>query len=363
MSSILKMFVVYLQKHVTRFVSTLLIGCSLFSSTYAIDLSTVSQVFFFGDSLTDSGFNDNWPFSGGFPPFPALPAGKQPTFTTFGGYTWAQYVAHDIKGFALPIFPANNTTNNAIYASAPILPFVSGTKTGINFAAGGSTTNSTGFVEVWAPSLHQQVTFFLSSLAPGQRLDPNALYFVWEGANDLLKVLANSTPPTQVQLLQTALTAATNIGRDVALLSAFGAKRIVVLSLPNLGVSPLAIHNADPTAQVSLKNISFTFNSMLNTALGHVHKRFKHTKILLIDTYTAIDNLVTVTNAGLPFVIGGQSFQFVNATDPACFPAQSAILCPNGAPTNYVFADLVHPTDQTHRVLSLLVEQQLLNWS
>src|SRR5436190_909586 len=138
--------------------------CCFANVAYAINLSTISQVIFFGDSLTDSGFNDLWPISG----FPPLPAGKQPTFTTYGGFTWS-------------------------------------------------------------------------------------------GANDFLTLITAPTLPTQLQLLMTAQTAAVNIANEVAALSSRGAKRIVVMSLPNLGLAPFVAQLGDPALKAALKTISFTF--------------------------------------------------------------------------------------------------------
>lgn len=323
----------------------------------AMDLRSISQLIFFGDSLTDSGFNDLWPISGA----PPLPAGKQPTWTTYGGYIWSQYLARDIKGFQLPVYPGPNPpdliTNNAIY---PVPTYASGTLTGINYAAGGSTTNSTGFIETWAPSLHQQVAFYLSSIPAGQMLDPNAVYFIWEGANDLLTALTTVPTPSLLELLIVAQTAAINIGNEVALLSSRGAKRIVVMSMPNLGLAPFA--GSDPAQQASLKNLTFTFNSMLNTQLGVVIQQYG-TKILYVDTYTLLENVINATKAGQSYVVAGQSFTFVNYNGEACAGAFSAIGCPSGTPSGYIFADALHPTNEAHRVISLTVETLMQQWA
>lgn len=335
--------------------------CGFPLTAQAISFNQISQLVFFGDSLTDGGFYDIWP---------GLPPGKAPTFTTYGGFTWAQYVAHDIKGYVLP--PPNLITNNFIYNSSnPIPVFVSGTLQGINFAAGGSSTNSFGFPPAlptfYAPSLHQQVNYYLST--QGDRLDPNAVYFIWSGANDILTVLASAPPiPTQLQLLQTANQAAFNIGSEVSRLSARGAKRIVVLSLPNIGYTPLIAGIAAtlhlPHLPADMKTLTFTFNSMLNTQLGKVVAKYG-TKILYVDVYTLLDNVILATQQGQSWQVAGQSFKFVNFTTPAC-SAPSSIACSSAdsaAHFNYLFADTVHPTDMAHRVLSLEVEQRVQNWS
>lgn len=339
-------------------------GAVLPNVAQAFPLYEISQVYFFGDSLTDSGFNNNFTNANGFPT-------KAPTFTTYQGYTWSQYVARDIKGYPLPPptgpFPVSNQvdriTNNTTPLTSSSFGFVIPDLTGIDYAAGGSRTNANPGVDfIWAPSLHQQIQYYLST-AP-QRLDPKAVYFIWSGANDILYALSQPTMPTQIQLLQVADTTTTAIAKEVASLSARGAKRIVVMSLPNLASTPLvnglAIQLGDPTFPASMKNLSFIFGSLLNQKLGALMRRHP-VKILYFDTYTALDNLIENAKVGLPTVVDGQVFYFVNYTTPVCGNV-SAILCPNTS-QGYVFADSVHPTDESHRVLSLEVERRMRLWA
>jgi outer membrane lipase/esterase len=217
-------------------------------------------------------------------------------------------------------------------------------------------------------------------------LDPNAVYFIWSGANDLLTVLANTSPTSpvlQLLLLQAANTAANNVAQQVALLSAHGAKRVVVLSLPNIGYTPLI--NDMVTSQLVpastpglVKTITFTFNSMLNQQLGSVIANY-HTQILYIDVFDILDNVILATKAGQSYLVGGQSFTFVNYNSPVCnyiippSPGVAAVYVPaidcnmssssSDSANGYIFADDVHPTGEAHRLLSLVVEQKLMNWN
>jgi outer membrane lipase/esterase len=344
------------KKFRTLLFSAAIACCGFANTASAIPFSDISEVFFFGDSLSDSGFNDLWP---------GLPAGKAPTFTTYGGYIWSQFVAHDVIGFPLPTYPGPNTpdriTNNTIY---PVPGFVSATLNGINYAAAGSTTNSTGNGETWAPSLIQQVELYEAKA--GQKADGRAVYFIWEGANDFLTLLSGATPPTQLQLLLAANLAANNIAAEASRLAASGANRIVVMALPNLGATPLitgtAISTGNPTLPATMKTLTFSFNSMLNTALGGVTAKYG-TKILLIDIYDLFGQIIADTNSGTPYVISGQSFNFINATMPACATVQQAIMCPPGTPNGYVFADVLHPTGMAHKVISLYVENAIETWA
>lgn len=338
-------------------VAALCVGLS--GTAQALSFDKISAVYFFGDSLTDSGFGDAV-----VNPVP----NKAPTITTFGGYVWSQRVAHDIKGFDLPVYPGPNPadliTNNTSLGGA-VAGYTTGTLAGINYAAASSSTNSTGALPFTAaPSLHTQVTRYLAT-AP-VRLDPNAVYFIWSGNNDIIKLLQSPPPVTpdvlQLILLQTAQSAATNIANEAASLSARGAKRIVVLSMPNIGLTPFVQISA-PSQAGPLKNVAFTFNGMLNMELGRVVTQYR-TKILYIDTFTTVENAIVATNAGQPITIGGQTFLFSNASLPAC-AAPLALYCTQAesvANASYLFADGVHPTDYGHQAIAALVESEIKNW-
>jgi outer membrane lipase/esterase len=165
--------------------------------------------------------------------------------------------------------------------------------------------------------------------------------------------------------LVTAQTAAQNIAAAASILAASGAKRIVVLALPNLGVTPLvtglALQLGMPTLPGQMQTVTFAFNSMLNQALGQVIAQYG-VSVLYEDVYDLLNNIITTTLAGQPYVVAGQSFTFANVTTPACAGVSQAIYCPSTAPTNYLFADTLHPTNMAHRVLSLQVETDIANW-
>lgn len=333
-------------KKLLAWVASTILCCSLISTAQAIPFNQINNIYFFGDSLTDSGFNDLWP---------ALPAGKAPTFTTFQGYTWSQYVARDIKGVLLPIYPgpspADLMTNNSCCA----VVFSSGTLNGFDYASAGSTTNSIGFQETWAPSLFTQVTTFINS---GTAVSSNDIFFVWEGANDLLAQLGPTS--TQLQLLIAANIAVNNIVQNIDRLSSIGARRFVVISLPNIGSSPLIRSFGSLELVQDIKNLSFTFDSMLNQKLGALIAQ-RHIKVLYINVYKLLDNVILAANAGKPYVVSGQSFLFTNTTDPVCSTI-SAVTCPETS-QGHIFADALHPTDMAHRLISLQVESEIQTWA
>ena len=130
---------------------------------------------FFGDSITDSGFYQ-----------PVLVAGNGPRaatvarFTTNPGLVWAEFLA-DFYGTNAT--PAWQLTPTGVVAGS-----------GDNFAAGGATVSPgpgyppAPYFTQYAPSLTTQVGAYLA--ANGGQANPNALYTVWGGANDLFFYLA-----------------------------------------------------------------------------------------------------------------------------------------------------------------------------
>ncbi|MBO7942248.1 hypothetical protein JTP77_041075, partial [Streptomyces sp. S9] len=162
-----------------------------------------SQTVFIGDSLTDSGHFR-----------PALIQAVGPNgaligrFTTNPGLVWSEWLA-DYYG-------TNANSDN---------------QGGTNYAVGGARTG-TNTAGALGPidSLATQTSKYLA--AHGGRADPNALYTVWGGANDLFAVAAGA--PAQATI-GGAVTA--QIGVIGALRNA-GAEYILVPNIPDLGSTP-----------------------------------------------------------------------------------------------------------------------------
>ena len=121
-----------------------------FAAAPAMAGGVYSQTWFFGDSLTDSGH-----FQDGLPADIRDVAGR---FTTNPGLVWSQWLA--------AYYGTDGTTDN---------------QGGTNYAIGGARIDTpvANTIPVTA-----QVELYLST--HGGRADPNALYTVWGGGNDLL---------------------------------------------------------------------------------------------------------------------------------------------------------------------------------
>ncbi|MBS0200403.1 MAG: autotransporter domain-containing protein [Proteobacteria bacterium] len=274
---------------------------------------TFSQTIFFGDSLTDAGFFR-----------PLLPAAAQPVagqFTTNPGTTWAQNVAN--------YYGANQSTG---WTAA-------GPDSGSNYAVGGARV---GGVSASAPSLDQQVNFYLSRT--GGKADPHALYGVWGGANDLRAI---TTPASAPAIMSGAIAADLAI---VTKLQAAGARYIMVPNIPDIGKTPEALA-AGPATSATATALSAQYNSALYSAFASSGMR-----IIPLDTFHMLQEIVA----------NPATYGFTDVTHTACGPgyaaAGSSLTCgPQGlglpssyAPgtdQSYAFADGIHPSTAAHKIL------------
>src|SRR5208282_6188162 len=179
---------------------------------------------FFGDSLTDAGFYGS-------------------RFTVNPGQVWAQDLG---EHFGVTVTPVNQG--------------------GTDFAQGGQqVTMPSPLTPPGAPQrpLSTQIDELLQTTP---NLNPNALYAVWIGANDIFVNLGEAAAGqiTAAQLQANVATAAAQTLQQIARLRDAGAKTIMVFNLPDIGKTPAGL--AEPTAPFS--SLSSLFNSTLEAGLG-----------------------------------------------------------------------------------------------
>ncbi len=307
---------------------------SLFAAVAAPSASAAqfSNVYVFGDSLSDAGYFRPF-FSAitaqGFPSALVPVLGR---FTTNPGPTWGELVAQYYGFTGAP----SNVSGGTIYAQG-----------------GARVATSPGFVT--PPGQPQrpvsvQIDEFLA--ASGGSADANALYTVWAGANDLFVQLGalQTGAITQAQLQTNFLAAATAEIGQIRRLTDAGARYIAVFALPNVGATPSFA--GGPFAG-SVTALSAGFNTTLFTGLQGAGIR-----VIPVDTFSLFNEILA--NPG--------SFGFTNTTTPACGPfppfstSANSFFCyagnlvAPGADQTYVFADAVHPTTASHRIIAQFVE-------
>jgi phospholipase/lecithinase/hemolysin len=287
---------------------------------------SLSGLYVFGDSLSDAGNTVKTTFNPllgiGFPPPPY--AGR---FSN--GPVWVEYLA---QGLGL---------QPTLFAD---LALGSGSTEGINFAVGGATTGSDNTLALTAavtnifpqvgnlPGLQQQVDSFVNLIPGGETADPNALYVVWGGGIDYLPTQSTFSP------FQTPEQSIANLTAALTKLDQAGAKNIMLVGLPPLGNTPLALE-LDQT----VPGISDGLNGLVrfhNQGLQGIPQQLSTDVNLIGLDVNALFNEITSDP---------DSFGFTNLTTP-CLDLTAGTLCSN--PDQYLFWDQFHPTTAAHEKIA-----------
>lgn len=238
-----------------------------------------------------------------------------------------------------PVYPAVLARNLGV-ASAPSL------LGGNNFAFGGTRTD---YNTVEAPpfgtqnlpraaypwSLNGQRQAF-NARAAASGADPNGLYVVFSGSNDVTDIVRRRLDPAA-----TIANAVAGIINVVDAFKAAGAQTVLVPNLPDIGVTPMvtALESAAPGISALATRLVSQFNAALATALDQE----SGIRIVRFDTFSFLRDVVA----------NPAQYGFSNSTQ-ACysgfvFPDPNATVCTN--PDQYVFWDSEHPTAAFHALL------------
>ena len=284
-----------------------------------IQAADFSNTYYFGDSLTDSG--SFLPFLQTLDPTYSG-AGK---FTTNPGPVWSDLLASE---YGVTLSPANQGGTNYAEGGARI----SGTPGVGSAPASGATPITT------------QVQNYLT--ASGGVADPNALYTLWGGANDIFWIAGGGVLPADITSYITTTTR--EQVQAIAALKAAGARYVLVPTLPDIGATPFGVSQGAAGA-ASLSALSAGYNNALLATLqaGGV-------EVIPVDMFTLLKEV-----SAQPAMYG-----FTNVTTPAC-GATSSLLCVEGAgyaagaDQTFLYADSVHPTSGGHQIISDYVQSVL----
>ncbi|NEP52178.1 MAG: SGNH/GDSL hydrolase family protein, partial [Moorea sp. SIO3C2] len=214
---------------------------------------------------------------------------------------------------------------------------------GINFAFGGSTTGtgqtapvtSSGLVVL--PGLQPQIdAFTVPLIQAGQSADPDALYIVWAGANDYLPNQGTFEPFTETD------TTLANLSDALQDLTEVGAKNIMVVNLPDLGNTPIAlgVDGRVPGTTDALNTLTEDHNSGLSELLDQFSQiPDSDVNIIPVDVNSIFREILAQPT----------EFGFTNVTSP-CVNIPAQFVCEN--PEEFFFWDLQHPTTGVYRIIA-----------
>lgn len=273
-----------------------------------------SRMVVFGDSFSDSG---NFSIAAGYP--------EPSRFTTNPGLVAVEYIANY---FSMPITPSLQGGSNYAFALASVHE---------------TPPDTPPFV----PSLPDQLAMSLAS--SGGKADPHALYTIIGGANDVFNnfTLAGMeliTPEQAMANLQADAQAELGM---IQQLDQAGARYVMVVNLPDLGLSPDVVA-LGPEVAAQLTAMTAAYNATLEAGLDN-------TRINVIPV-----NLFALFNE---FASQPARYGLSNVTDAACGVGALSVDCGpegSGAPytyapgteNTYLFADFGHPGTAAHRMLA-----------
>src|SRR5688572_587744 len=223
---------------------------ALYQTSAAGPLPAFTGVYVFGDSLVDPGnalkaakFLDDLPFTS--TPDRAPTADKGYFLGRFSdGYNFADLVSNKLIGQAQKAtFPYG--------FEDPLLgiPITIGGRpdgNNLSFAYGGAQAIRG---KELVPDLDEQTDAYRNYPAA----DPNALYIVTIGGNDVRELVPRSSAPVGEAQAASKLSAiAAEIADEVAQLYAFGARRVLVTGIPDVGLIPYYDGLADEAVRRAL---------------------------------------------------------------------------------------------------------------
>lgn len=305
-------------KNSRNFGASLIVSASLALTSVSVGAGPLnfSDLYVFGDSLSDTGNTRSQVPLGSFGPVAAL-AGYGPNGRFSNGPVWHEYLAD-----ALGMPRATNSIGG-----------------GNNFAYGGARVDNAGGVS--AGLLTQNTQYF--NRQGGAPSDSNALFIAWAGGNDM-RDLVGATDPLA------AINAQLNswFGMLGGLLDS-GVTTLLVPNLPDLGSIPEFRTTPDSTSGTE---VSMAWNQGLEQGLYELNKT-TDADIFYFDVFGLFNDLLADPTA----------FGFTNTTGECrsvsggFFASEQS--CAN--PGDFVFWDEIHPTTAAHSYLGNQAYQLLLS--
>jgi phospholipase/lecithinase/hemolysin len=241
---------------------------------------------------------------------------------------------------------------------------------GLGQAAAG--TVNADFAEETTIPIKDQVAEFLKAHG---RFSPDQLILIDGGANDIFFQLAAAqaagtagTAAARQDAVNAITQSAVDLVGVVATMVANGATHVVLINIPDIGKAPMGVASADHGQ--SITQFCRLFNTTLANALD---PEIFGEKVLLIDSFTFIDSIITnfqehgftVSNTESACDLSAQVALAteLHLSNPSVF-GQSLFCSPKtfiskGADESFMFADTVHPTTHLNAIFAKFVEQKI----
>jgi phospholipase/lecithinase/hemolysin len=315
-------------RHIKILSFFLLTALIFFKSSYSQADRSDFKLIVFGDSLVDVGNN--------------------PTITSLLQLQNGSLV----PGFVVPPptrYDRGRFSNGPVivdYLALRLGIFLKPTETGfdlntdsVSYAYGGAQTGTENLTPGGFPvlGLTGQVDKFSQDLDSSDANISNTTFLIWVGANDYL----NAPNPDNSSITG-------NILQSVEDLSQLGAKKIIVVNLPNLGKLPFCapLNLCEQFTELTNKH-----NRMLSEGLDSFKKSHRSTKITLFNAHKIFEQLFAN-----PSKYGFANDLSAGAAKGCLFQPPSTFSFDNCNIVNFVskniFWDEVHPSTRVHKILA-----------
>jgi phospholipase/lecithinase/hemolysin len=312
-------------------------------SVASAQMPQFDSLYVFGDSLADNGnILIQSKRLGADPP---VPPSASPHQTYFDGRFSNGYVEFEYLWQCLTGKTPGGAGGLKPFLASPVIRGAGA----IDFAYGGT---GTAYVDqtpggMWAPGLKGQIELFrlaLRGTAPSER----ALYAIATGANDY-RVDQFNVPMDPKEVVR-------NIEEGIVTLYGLGARNVMVLDLPDLGLIPA--NAGDPTQSM----ISSAHNKLLYKRLATLQSRLSKLHLIVVKLDPLFQELLVSMGPPVPalaVLVPWMPYAPVCLfIDPGlCQDVPTALF---NMDLHFLFWDVVHPTTEAHHRLADYIYQQLV---
>lgn len=213
---------------------------------------------------------------------------------------------------------------------------------GTNYAVGGALTDAHILNTPQANaafSLQGQMQSYFSSHATS---DPNALYTMWIGSNDLFQALELFSLGQSAAAQSRIADSVGDIAAALGQLVGSGARNLLLPTITDLGLTP-RVAAAGPMAQAAASQVVMDFNAAIDAVLASLSGAVPGLNVVRFDTFNLLrDVAANASDYGftdMSACISG--FVGIPSQTPACIN-----------PDQHLFWDDIHPTSATAEILA-----------
>ncbi|CAM8974803.1 unnamed protein product [Rhodiola kirilowii] len=323
---------------------------------------TIPAVLIFGDSIVDTGNNNNLKsaIKANFLPYGRDFKGGVPTGRFCNGRVPSDMIASELSiKDTVPAYLDPNLQPKDLL-------------TGVTFASGGAGYDPLTATLVSVISLPQQLEYFkeyktkLKALVGENQTNfiiSKSLYLVVAGSDDI----ANTYFISRIRQFQYDVPTYTSFLADQASdffrkLYDLGARRIGVFNAPPLGCLPSQRTLAGGLARNCVKDYNTAaklYNSKLSSKIKSLNKELPHVKIVYIDIYAPLLDLIQNPDK--------YGFEIVDQGCCGTGKIEVVVLCNQFSPftcsdaSSYVFWDSYHPTERAYGTLLPTLVRKYVN--